>query len=78
MNEENVCRIIEEVLELPKGSVTTSSSSKDLQGWDSLGHIGILAKLDAEFDGKIAGIKEMALADSVEKILNLLKKYSLI
>jgi len=40
--------------------------------------VGILAALDAKYDGKIANIEELATADSVRGILNILKKHNLL
>ncbi len=77
MNEK-ILTIIQEVLEMPVGSITLESSSANVEAWDSLGQLGILIALDKLFAGKIAGINEMAMADSMEKILKLLKENSLI
>lgn len=78
MNAEEILTEIEIALKAPQGSITKDSSSENVENWDSLGQLGILVALDKLFAGKIAQIQEMALADSVEKILNLLKKNSLI
>ena len=43
-----------------------------------MGHLSILSNMDKFFDGKIAPIREMATADSVRKILKILKENSLI
>ncbi len=65
-------------LNMPEGSITLESSSENTDEWDSLGHLSVLQELDKLFEGKIAGIEEMASADSVAKILPLLQKHSLI
>lgn len=78
MNENEVIKIIATALKLEDSQIDTNSSVDNVEEWDSLGHLGILAALDKAFDGKIASIKEMATADSVEKIFQILKENSFI
>lgn len=77
-NEQKVIEIIQRSLELRDKMLTLEGSMMNVEEWDSLGHLGILSALDKSFDGKIAPIKEMAAADSVKKILQVLKDNSLI
>ena len=78
ISEKGILEIIQNVLELEEKNLTIDSSAKDIKEWDSLGHLGILVALDEVFDGKIGEIDEMATADSVRKILEILKGNSLI
>lgn len=78
MNEEKVLKAIQVALDTPGGSISLESSSENTEEWDSLGHLSVLQELDKLFEGKIAGIEEMASADSVAKILALLQNHSLI
>lgn len=78
ISEKGILEIIQNVLELEEKNLTIDSSAKDIKEWDSLGHLGILVALDEVFDGKIGEIDEMATADSVRKILKILKGNSLI
>ncbi len=78
ITEKQVIKVLEEALRIDSGSMTIDSSSLNVENWDSLGHLSILTSLDKIFDGKIAEISDMAEAESVEKILNLLKLNSLI
>jgi len=78
ISEKGILKIIQNVLELEETNLTIDSSAKDIEEWDSLGHLGILVALDELFDGKIGDIDEMATADSVRKILEILKGNSLI
>ena len=78
MNENEVIKIIATALKLEDSQIDTNSSVDNLEEWDSLGHLGILAALDKAFDGKIASIKEMATADSADKIFQILKENSFI
>ena len=78
INDEDIIEIIANVLKLEADRLTIDSSSENVKEWDSLGHLGILLDLDKFFGGKIGGIKEMATANSVSKILKLLKDNSLL
>ena len=60
------------------GKITFDSSVKNVEEWDSLGHLSILVALDKRFGGKVANIREMSSADSVNKIIQLLKDNSLV
>lgn len=77
-SEQEVFEVIRKALNLKEKTLTLESGIRDIEAWDSLGHLGILSALDKFFSGKIASIKEMAAADSVGKILQVLKKHSLI
>ena len=76
-SEKAVLKVIEKALNLNEGSLSLDGSMQDIEQWDSLGHIGILVALDKYFDGKVGNIKEMANADSVRSIINILKNNSL-
>jgi acyl carrier protein len=68
--EEIIINIIKSALQVDK--VTIDSSTDNLEEWDSLGHLSILVALDREFEGNLAGISDMATADSVKKIILIL------
>jgi len=76
--QEEVLRVIKNALDLKDGRLTIDSAVGDLPEWDSLGHLGILSALDKFFEGNVAPIKDMAMADSVRKILKILKENSLV
>ncbi len=67
-------KIIEVIKKVTKNKIDINSSSKNTNNWDSLAQLNILTMLDDKLDGKIFTIKEMASADSVKKIILLLKK----
>lgn len=77
-SEQKVLEIIHRALNLKNKPLTAESNINNTEEWDSLGHLGILSALDKFYSGKIAPIKEMAAADSVEKILQILRKHSFI
>lgn len=78
ISEQAVLEVIQKALGSDVALITTESSVWNINEWDSLGHLGILTALDVFFGGKVAAIKDMAKADSVRKILQLLKNNSLI
>lgn len=78
MNEKDVIEIIEIALKLEDSHIDIDSSVNNVEEWDSLGHLGVLVALDKAFDGKVGSIKLMAEANSVAKILEILKANSLI
>ena len=45
VNEE-VCQSISEVLNLDRSNVNADSDSRNLEGWDSLGHLQIIMRLE--------------------------------
>lgn len=76
--EQDVLSTIETALEIPSGSVALDAIADNVEGWDSIGHLSVLMALDKLFDGKVANINEIAEAYSVPKILEALRKHSLI
>jgi len=66
--------IIEVIKKVTKKKIDIDSSSKNINDWDSLAQLNILTVLDNKLKGKIFTIKQMATADSVKKIILLLKK----
>jgi len=72
-----VMEIVERALELDAGVVQASSDSESIAEWDSLGQLSILVALDRRFDGKVAGLSEMAEANSIQIMQEILKKHSI-
>ena len=77
-DEENIFALISKALIIENNLISVNSSSDNVEGWDSLGHLSILEALDEHFDGKVANINELASAKSVKDILFILKKNSLL
>ena len=78
ISQSDVIAIIGKALEMKPGLLKENTRAEEVDGWDSLGQLGILAVLDQLFDGKIANITDMAAADSIPKILNILRQHSLL
>ena len=72
-SKNEVLEIIAKSLEVDKERITVESTVDSLEEWDSLGHLSILVSLDKKFQGRLAGIKEMASVTSVNSILKILK-----
>ena len=76
LDEKELIEIIEEALELKKGTVM--SANKDwYSSWDSLGHLSILVKLDQKLEGKCSTITELSKATSIDSIKKVLKSNDL-
>ena len=78
MDERTILETIQKALDAPLGSITIESSSENTESWDSLGHLSILVALDKIYEGKISEINELADADSLAKIISILRNHSLI
>lgn len=72
ISKKEILIIIRKILK--NKNVNINSGSKNIDNWDSLAQLDILTSLDKKLDGKIFTIKQMATADSVNKIYLLLKK----
>ncbi len=44
--EEKIIEIIEEVLQVPEGTITIDTKAEDLEAWDSLAQVLIIGELD--------------------------------
>ena len=78
ITQSEVIEIIEKALEMKSGLLNETTRSEEVENWDSLGQLSILVALDKLFAGKIANLTQMAEADSMPKILDILKQHSLI
>jgi acyl carrier protein len=78
VSQSEVMAVIEKTLEIEPGLLGEDTRAEELDMWDSLGQLSILVALDKLFEGKIASINEMAEADSVHKIIGILKQHSLL
>jgi acyl carrier protein len=76
--EEEICRIIEEALEMKTGSVCVSDDNSTLECWDSLGLLSILSLLEKRFGSKVAAIDDLASVKSVKEIAEVFEKESII
>ena len=61
-------------LEVPAASLTENTCASDLEQWDSLGHISILAHLDRKYDDVTENCPDLASATSVKEIFMILNE----
>ncbi len=73
VKDEEILAVIRDALKVKGKQLSLDSSMENVEEWDSLGHLGILVALDKFFEGKVAGINDLVAADSVRKILQILK-----
>ncbi len=78
ISRTTVIATIERALGLQKGSLGENSSSAEYNSWDSLGQVDIILALDVLFDGKVNAIPEMADANSVPKVIDVLIRHLLL
>lgn len=48
MMKEKIIRLMEEVLQIPMGTVTENTKMEDLEEWDSLAHVMLIGELEAK------------------------------
>ena len=76
--------IEKDILQLVKKSLKTrqkidiNSSSNNVEEWDSVGQLIILSNLDIKLKGATSNISSIATANSVRKIISILKKNKLL
>ena len=71
IKKEQVIKIISKALGV---KVNEKSKTSNIEKWDSLGHLQILAALDNYTKGKSSKIKKLSEAFSVKEIIRLLTK----
>ena len=77
LNLKSLLEIVAESTESEIDQVNSDSSMNSLDGWDSLGHISILSKLDIVTEGKASEIDTLADCESVEDLIKSLKSKNL-
>lgn len=76
--------IEKDILQLVKKSLKTrqkidiNSSSNNVEEWDFVGQLIILSNLDIKLKGATSNISSIATANSVRKIISILKKNKLL
>ena len=74
MDKEQTDLLIESVavaLEIDKTKLNTTTRQSDIEEWDSLGHISILAKLDEVFSDISVRRPEISEADSIQRLMDI-------
>lgn len=77
LTQEKIFQIMGKALNLDH-PLQEEDSAQTVTEWDSFGHILILTAIDKAFEGKAVGIRDLAAATSVKKIMEILKREKLI
>ena len=77
LKEKDIINIIKKALKT-SSKINSKTSSDDIEEWDSLGHLNILLALEKKVSSKITRINQLSNANSIKKILDLLKNKKLI
>jgi len=78
MNVLELFAKVEEALGEEVGAVGHDTTSENIGGWDSLGHITILGMLDDETGGASADIVDLTQANSMAEIIQMLSENDLL
>jgi acyl carrier protein len=77
VNEASLIGIVSDALNINPEDLTLSSTSSEIENWDSLGHLNILVKLDRYLSGMTTEISELPEAESIKDLYDILKKNNL-
>ena len=69
MNLQEKLTVIEEVLDVEKGSLTPETLLAEVDEWDSIAALSLVVMLDEKFEKTVSGVQIKALA-SVNDILD--------
>ena len=78
LKKKDLINLIIKAINFPKKKYKNTSSLNSFEDWDSIGHLNIMLQLDQKLSGKAKNIKELADADTVEKIEKILRKKKLL
>jgi acyl carrier protein len=78
ISDADLFAILGKALDTDPSAFTLQTRAEEIPEWDSMGHLSILVALDTRLGGKVAQIEEMASANSVEAIRDLLKRNQLL
>jgi acyl carrier protein len=77
-SKTEIINIISKILKMSPQQLEKIDDYTKMKNWDSLAHLDILSALDTKLNNKINKIKNIAQIMSVKKIIEILKKKSLI
>lgn len=66
--KEKILALMEEVLQVPQGTVTEETVMEDLEEWDSLAHVMLIGELETRL-GIVIALDEAVEITSVREIL---------
>ncbi len=65
---EKIIALIEDVLNVPKGTITEETKVEDVEEWDSLAHVAIIGELEEKL-GIAIPLEESLEISSVKELL---------
>ncbi len=68
--QRKILELIEELLQVPEGTITADTLIEDVEEWDSLAHVMIIGELDERF-GISLPLDEAVEITSVSELLEL-------
>ena len=77
MTEKDILQLVKKSLKT-KQKIDINSNSNNVEEWDSVGQLIILSNLDIKLKGATSNISAIGTANSMKKIINILKKNKLI
>ena len=77
LNEKDIMQCVAKGLQISLKKINLNSSYKNINKWDSLGHLNILTELDNSLNGKALKLAGLAKAYSVKEIIKILKTHKL-
>jgi acyl carrier protein len=77
IKKSEMLSIIAEALELPLDALTEDSDMGHVEEWDSVGHLSMLVALDKALGGAVGSLQDMATADSIAKVWQILLEHGL-
>jgi acyl carrier protein len=78
LSDNDVIKCVSRALEINIKKININSSYKNLEKWDSLGHLNILTELDKSLKGKAFKLGALAKAYSIKEIIKVLKSHKLL
>lgn len=67
--QEKILKLIEEILQVPTGTITVDTKIEDVEEWDSLAHVMIIGALEEQLGISIPLDEAVEIA-SVAEIVN--------
>ena len=77
MTEKDILQLVKKSLKT-RQKIDINSNSNNVEEWDSVGQLIILSNLDTKLKGATSNISAIATANSIKKIIGILKKNKLI
>tara|TARA_A100000164_G_scaffold376030_1_gene412219 strand:+ start:1802 stop:2053 length:252 start_codon:yes stop_codon:yes gene_type:complete len=78
ISKDDIYKTIAKVLKTTPDKITKQDRIDKIKGWDSLAQLDILSALDKKLGNQLNNLNDIASIVSVKKLINILKKKSLI